>query len=101
MLKLALRSLDGASRVEDRLRRERGRTEYYFTIPKRCDAAPGDQDPGGATNYVCGVYETRPQMCRDYDGRMEGPQGVADCLWRLDNDGRSLPEQKAHSTEAS
>jgi hypothetical protein len=64
---------------------ERGRTEYYFTIPKRCDALQEIKTPNGETNYVCGVYETRPQMCRDYDGRMEGPQGVADCLWRLED----------------
>jgi hypothetical protein len=26
-------------------------------------------------------------MCRDYDGRMEGPFGTADCLWRYESDG--------------
>ena len=70
---------------------ERGKTEYYFTIPKRCDALQEIKTESGATNYVCGVYETRPQMCRDYDGRMDGPQGVADCLWRLDGNGMSTP----------
>ena len=68
-----------------------GRTEYYFTIPKRCDALQEIKTESGATNYVCGVYENRPQMCRDYDGRMEGPQGVADCLWRLESDETSVP----------
>jgi uncharacterized cysteine cluster protein YcgN (CxxCxxCC family) len=53
--------------------------EYYFTIPRRCDAL---QEVDG--KFMCGVYETRPQMCRDYDGRMDGPFGVADCLWRLE-----------------
>jgi len=71
---------------------KRGHTEYYFTIPKRCDALQEIKAPSGETNYMCGVYETRPQMCRDYDGRMEGPFGVADCLWRLESEGRSLPE---------
>lgn len=72
---------------------EQGRTEYYFTIPKRCDALQEIKTSSGETNYVCGVYETRPQMCRDYDGRMEGPQGVADCFWRLEEDGQPLPVQ--------
>ena len=58
-------------------------TEYYFTIPQRCNALQDVTSPTGATQYVCGVYETRPQMCRDYDGAMDGPLGVADCLWRL------------------
>ncbi len=70
---------------------ERGKKEYYFTIPKRCDALQEIKTSSGATNYVCGVYETRPQMCRDYDGRMEGPQGVADCLWRFESEGKPLP----------
>lgn len=71
-----------------------GRTEYFFTIPKRCDALQEIETPSGDTNYVCGVYETRPQMCRDYDGRMEGPQGVADCLWRLEEKGHPIPVGK-------
>jgi uncharacterized cysteine cluster protein YcgN (CxxCxxCC family) len=70
---------------------KRGRTEYYFTIPKRCDALQEIKTAAGATNYICGVYETRPQMCRDYDGRMEGPFGVADCLWRLESEGKPQP----------
>ena len=70
---------------------EQGRTEYYFTIPKRCDALQEIKTPNGEINYLCGVYETRPQMCRDYDGRMEGPQGVTDCLWRFESGETSLP----------
>ena len=70
---------------------KRGHTEYYFSIPKRCDALQEIKTPSGETNFVCGVYETRPQMCRDYDGRMEGPFGVADCLWRLE--GNAMPTQ--------
>jgi uncharacterized cysteine cluster protein YcgN (CxxCxxCC family) len=77
--------VDDEARDEIDYVEEQGRTEYYFTIPKRCDALQEIKTPTGATNYVCGVYETRPQMCRDYDGRMEGPQGVADCLWRLED----------------
>src|SRR5262245_55307717 len=57
-------------------------TEYYFTIPQRCNMLQERQGRSGSTEYVCGVYETRPQMCRDYDGSVEGPLGVADCLWR-------------------
>jgi hypothetical protein len=60
------------------------KTEYYFTIPQRCNALQEVEAAYGVTNYVCGVYETRPQMCRDYDGRMSGPFGVADCLWKLE-----------------
>ena len=70
---------------------EKGVMEYYFTIPKRCDALKEITTPSGATNYVCGVYKTRPQMCRDYDGRMEGPQGVAECFWRLEEQGLQIP----------
>src|SRR5262245_5358117 len=72
---------------------KRGRTEYFFTIPKRCDALKEIKAQDGATNYVCGVYETRPQMCRDYDGRMEGPFGVADCLWRLESERPPVPKK--------
>jgi hypothetical protein len=61
-----------------------GRLEYFFTIPQRCNALQEIQTSAGQTNYVCGVYETRPQMCKDYDGTMEGPYGVADCLWRTE-----------------
>ena len=64
---------------------KRGRTEFYFTLPQRCNALQEIKTPAGVTNYVCGVYETRPQMCRDYDGRMDGPFGVSDCLWRQEN----------------
>jgi Fe-S-cluster containining protein len=62
--------------------KKRGHLEYFFTIPQRCNALQEIKTAEGQTNYVCGVYETRPQMCRDYDGTMDGPFGVADCLWR-------------------
>ena len=65
---------------------ERGKTEYYFTLPQRCGALVEAEG-----KFTCGVYETRPEMCRDYDGRMEGPFGVADCLWRYESEGRPLP----------
>lgn len=61
---------------------ERGGTEYYFTIPQRCNQLQERKGVSGSTEYVCGVYETRPRMCRDYDGSIEGPLGVGDCLWR-------------------
>jgi hypothetical protein len=64
--------------------RKRGYVEYYFTIPQRCGALQEKKRADGKTEYICGVYETRPQMCRDYDGTMEGPLGVADCLWRAE-----------------
>jgi hypothetical protein len=62
--------------------KKRGELVYYFTIPQRCNALQEIKTSEGKTHYVCGVYETRPQMCRDYDGTMKGPLGVADCLWR-------------------
>lgn len=63
---------------------EGDRLDYYFTIPQRCNALQEIQTPSGQTHYVCGVYEARPQMCRDYDGTMDGPLGVSDCLWRVE-----------------
>ncbi|HKP12795.1 MAG TPA: YkgJ family cysteine cluster protein [Blastocatellia bacterium] len=68
-----------------------GAVEYYFSLPQRCNAlqeTPGDD---GLMRYTCGVYETRPQMCRDYDGSVKGPLGVADCFWRLEKEGKPLP----------
>src|SRR5215213_2073758 len=64
--------------------KKRGQLEYYFTIPKKCDALQETALAGGEVQYTCGVYETRPQMCRDYDGSISGPFGVADCLWRVE-----------------
>ena len=64
--------------------RKQDHTEYYFTIPKRCDALQEIRTESGDSQYVCSVYETRPQMCRDYDGRLDGPFGVSDCLWRVE-----------------
>jgi uncharacterized cysteine cluster protein YcgN (CxxCxxCC family) len=66
-------------------------TEYYFTIPQRCNALQETRNESGLTSYTCGVYETRPQMCRDYDGSVEGPLGVKDCFWRLEKEGKPLP----------
>jgi hypothetical protein len=73
--------------VDRKSRTGRSITDYYFTIPQRCTALKEVKTDAGVTHYVCGVYETRPEMCRDYDGRMEGPFGVADCLWRPENGG--------------
>jgi hypothetical protein len=61
---------------------ENGKLEYYFTIPQRCNALQDVKTDDGRTLYTCSVYETRPQMCRDYDGSIDSPFGVADCLWR-------------------
>lgn len=60
------------------------RQEYYFTIPQRCNALQERRLADGSSQFTCGVYETRPQMCRDYDGSIDGPLGVADCLWRVE-----------------
>lgn len=68
-----------------------GGTEYYFSLPQRCNALQEKLTPEGVTNYVCGVYETRPQMCRDYDGSQDGPFGVEGCFWRLEKEGKPLP----------
>jgi hypothetical protein len=64
--------------------KKRGSLEYYFTIPRKCDALREARLADGSTQYTCGVYETRPQMCRDYDGSIDGPLGVPDCLWRTE-----------------
>ena len=69
----------------------RGLTEYYFTIPQRCNMLQDRVGASGSTEYVCGVYETRPQMCRDYDGSVDGPLGVVDCLWRAESGKAPLP----------
>jgi len=71
--------------------KKRGRLEYFFTIQQRCGALQENKAEDGSAQYVCGVYETRPQMCRDYDGTMDGPFGVADCLWRFEKEGKPLP----------
>jgi Fe-S-cluster containining protein len=68
-----------------------GDREYYFSIPQRCNALQETKGDDGLMRYTCGVYETRPQMCRDYDGSIEGPLGVADCFWRLEKEGKPLP----------
>ena len=73
--------------------RENGSTEYYFTIPQRCNMLQELKDPKGDAQYVCAIYETRPQMCRDYDGSIEGPLGVADCLWRVEMAGHPVAEK--------
>jgi len=68
-----------------------GDQEYYFTIPQRCNALQETKGDDGLARYTCGVYETRPQMCRDYDGSIAGPLGVEDCFWRLEKEGKPLP----------
>jgi Fe-S-cluster containining protein len=80
--------------------RERDTDEYYFTIPQRCNMLQERKSALGSTEYVCGVYETRPQMCRDYDGSMEGPLGVAECLWRVES-GREVRQKQLVQLEGS
>ena len=80
--------------------REGESTEYYFTIPQRCGQLQERKSESGSTQYVCGVYETRPQMCRDYDGSVEGPLGVADCLWREEL-GKIMPGPRLVQLEGS
>ena len=75
------------------------REEYYFTIPQRCNALQEIKTASGAINYVCGVYETRPQMCRDYDGTVDGPTGVIDCLWRTEMERLALVRIKRASAD--
>ena len=59
--------------------RKNGRLRYAFTISQRCRELVEENG-----RFRCGIYETRPQMCRDYDGSMEGPAGVPDCLWKTE-----------------
>jgi len=54
-----------------------GRLYYAFTVPMRCQEL---EEKDG--RFRCRIYQTRPQMCRDYDGSQDGPAGVPDCLWR-------------------
>ncbi|HJQ26819.1 MAG TPA: YkgJ family cysteine cluster protein [Blastocatellia bacterium] len=75
--------------------------DYYFTIPQRCNALQETRGDDGLMRYTCGVYETRPQMCRDYDGSIKGPLGVKDCFWRLEKEGRRLPLPNLVRLEAS
>jgi len=56
-----------------------GRQRYVFTMPIRCQALIEENG-----RFRCGVYDTRPQMCREYDGSIEGPAGIADCLWKTE-----------------
>jgi Fe-S-cluster containining protein len=56
-----------------------GKQRYAFTIPLRCNELV-EKDG----RFSCGIYDTRPQMCRDYDGSVEGPAGVEDCLWKTE-----------------
>jgi uncharacterized cysteine cluster protein YcgN (CxxCxxCC family) len=56
--------------------RRRGEARWYYTFPRPCREL---REEGG--RYSCGIYETRPQMCRDYEGWVSGPEGVPDCLW--------------------
>ena len=68
-------------------------------VPLGMPLPTGEMSKGGAyfdcrmldTNGDCMIYDARPQMCRDYDGRMEGAFGVADCLWRYESGGQPQP----------
>ena len=56
--------------------RKRGITYYYYTMATPCSQL---RHEGGL--YSCGIYESRPQICRDYEGWASGPTGVPECLW--------------------
>ena len=56
-----------------------GKQRYAFTIPLRCNELVEKEG-----RFSCGIYDTRPQMCRDYDGSVKGPAGVEDCLWKTE-----------------
>lgn len=62
--------------VEVEYHRRRGITRYYYTL-----ATPCSQLRVAEGQYTCAIYDTRPQMCRDYEGWAHGPTGVPDCLW--------------------
>jgi Fe-S-cluster containining protein len=56
--------------------RRRGAVTWYYTMPTPCSQLVEENG-----RYRCGIYETRPRMCRDYEGWVSGPEGVAECLW--------------------
>jgi len=56
--------------------RRRGDVTWYYTMPTPCRELVKDEE-----GYRCGIYETRPSLCRDYEGWVSGPAGVPDCLW--------------------
>jgi Fe-S-cluster containining protein len=56
--------------------RRRGVTTWYYSMPTPCSQLRHENG-----RYSCAIYETRPQMCRDYEGWMNGPIGVPECLW--------------------
>lgn len=58
---------------------KKGRLRYAFTVPLRCKELIEEDG-----RYRCNIYDTRPQMCREYDGSMDGPAGVPDCLWKTE-----------------
>src|SRR5260370_33525653 len=62
--------------VEKKVNGAHSLIEYYFSIPKRCDAL---QEVAG--KFTCGVYETRAQMFRDYDRPKDRPFCGGRWLW--------------------
>lgn len=56
--------------------RHRGETTFFYTMPTPCSQLVEENG-----RYRCGIYATRPQLCRDYEGWAAGPTGVPDCLW--------------------
>ncbi len=56
--------------------RRNGVVRWYYTMSTPCSKL--QEDDG---RYSCGIYDSRPRMCRDYEGWVSGPEGVADCLW--------------------
>jgi len=62
----------------------RGKTHFYYTIPKPCNALDISEDADGQKQYRCSIYNTRPQVCVDYDGDDAPPVGITDCAWRTE-----------------
>jgi Fe-S-cluster containining protein len=56
--------------------KRRGTIHYYYSMMTPCQELKHENG-----RYSCGIYETRPQLCRDYEGWAPGPTGVPDCLW--------------------
>ncbi len=72
--------------------RRRGVTSFFYTMTSPCSQLVHEDGL-----YGCAIYETRPQMCRDYEGWATGPTGVPDCLWLEPEDGEPEPNAKPPS----
>jgi uncharacterized cysteine cluster protein YcgN (CxxCxxCC family) len=57
------------------------KSELCQACGKCCMAMTFEGGEVDAGRYSCAIYDTRPRMCRDYEGWAAGPTGVPDCLW--------------------